>query len=79
MPEQDADASEVHETEEVLGMALVASNESPVVLKPREKTLNIAPLQKARIDQSLTKVSASGGPHRTPRSPIMHVGARRKK
>ena len=37
MPEQDADTSEVHEAEEVLGMALVACDESPVVLKPREE------------------------------------------
>ncbi len=40
MPEQDADASEVHEAEEVLGMALVAGHESPVVLKPREEPLD---------------------------------------
>ena len=37
MPEQDADASEVHESEEVLGMTLVTGDESPVVLKPREE------------------------------------------
>ncbi len=40
MPEQDADASEVHEAEEVLGMALVAGHESPVVLKPGEEPLD---------------------------------------
>ena len=37
MPEQDENASEVHEAEEVLCMALVACDESPVVLKPREE------------------------------------------
>ncbi len=40
MPEQDADASEVHEAEGFLGMALVAGHESPVVLKPREEPLD---------------------------------------
>ena len=35
MPEQEANASEVHEAEEVLCMALVAGDESSVVLKPR--------------------------------------------
>ena len=40
MPEQDADASEVHEAEEVLCMALVACDESSVVLKPREESLD---------------------------------------
>ncbi len=40
MPEQNADASEVHETEEVLGMALVAGHESPEILKPREESLD---------------------------------------
>ncbi len=39
MSEQDADASEVHEAEEVLRMALVAGDESPIVLKPREEPL----------------------------------------
>jgi hypothetical protein len=37
MPEQDADAPEVYEAEEVLCMALVACDESSVVLKPREE------------------------------------------
>ncbi len=37
MPEQDANASEVHEAEKVFCMALVACHESPVVLKPREE------------------------------------------
>ncbi len=40
MPEQDANASEVHEAEEVLCMALVACDESPVVLKPREEPVD---------------------------------------
>ncbi len=40
MPEQDAHAPEVHEAEEVLCMALVACDESPVVLKPREESLD---------------------------------------
>ncbi len=39
MPEQDADAPKVYEAEEVLCMALVACNESSVVLKPREEPL----------------------------------------
>ncbi len=37
MPEQDANAPEMNEAEEVLGMALVAGDESPVVLKPGEE------------------------------------------
>ncbi len=37
MPEQDANAREVNEAEEVLCMALVACDESSVVLKPREE------------------------------------------
>ncbi len=37
MPEHDADAPEVYEAEEVLCMALVACDESSVVLKPREE------------------------------------------
>ncbi len=37
MPKQDANASEVYEAEEVLCMVLVACDESPVVLKPREE------------------------------------------
>ena len=37
IPEQDADAPEVDEAEEVLRMALVAGDEAPVVLKPREE------------------------------------------
>ena len=40
MPEQDANASEVHEAEKVLGMALIAGDESPVVPKPREEPLD---------------------------------------
>ncbi len=40
MPEQDADASEVHEAEEVFCVALVACDESPVVLKPRKEPLD---------------------------------------
>ncbi len=40
MPEQDADASEVHEAKEVLGMTLVACDESSVFLKPREESLD---------------------------------------
>ena len=40
MPEQDANASEVHEAEEVLGVPLVAGDESPVVLKPRKEPLD---------------------------------------
>ena len=36
MPEQYADASEVDEAEEVLGVPLVAGDELPAVLKPRK-------------------------------------------
>ena len=41
MPEQDADASEVQEAKKVLGMTLVACDESSVVLKPREEPLDL--------------------------------------
>ena len=40
--EQDADASEVHEAEEVVCVALMANDESPVVLQPGKQALNLS-------------------------------------
>jgi hypothetical protein len=36
MPQQDADASELEEAEEVLGVSLVAGDEAAEVLEPGE-------------------------------------------
>jgi hypothetical protein len=41
MPQQDADASELKEAEEVLGVALVAGDQAAEVLEPREETLDL--------------------------------------
>ena len=40
IPEQDANAPKVHEAEEVPCMALVARDESSIVLKPCEESLD---------------------------------------
>ena len=41
MPKQDADASELNEGEEILGMPFVAGDEPSVVVKPREESLDL--------------------------------------
>jgi len=41
MPQQDADASEVKEAEEVLGMALIAGDQTAVVLEPSEEPFDL--------------------------------------
>lgn len=41
MPQQDADASELEEAEEVLGVSLVPSNQAAEVLKPGEQALDL--------------------------------------
>src|SRR5512134_3624167 len=41
MPQQDADASELEEAEEVLGVSLVAGDESAEVLEPGEEALDL--------------------------------------
>ena len=41
MAQQDADASEVHEAEEVLGVMFMACDEATVVLKPRKEALDL--------------------------------------
>ena len=41
MPQQDADASEVKEAEEVLGMALIPGDQTAVVLEPSEEPFDL--------------------------------------
>ena len=41
MPQQDADASEVKEAEEILGMAFVPGDQTAVVLEPRKQPFDL--------------------------------------
>ncbi len=41
MAQQDADASEVYEPEEVLGVTFMACDEATIVLKPREQAFDL--------------------------------------
>jgi hypothetical protein len=60
MPQQDADASELEEAEEVLGVALVAGDEAAEVLEPGEEALDLPALAIAAQGPAVLRLVLAG-------------------
>jgi len=60
-PQQDADASEVDEAQEVLGVSLVAGDQTPVVLEPGEQAFDLPSAPVSTQESAILGLPFAGG------------------